>query len=136
MSANAAFAYCLLSHVPSRWPNNGLQAAGGTAVVFCSVAPSEVGARSAPAAERGAFGCLIPKVEQIQREMHMLDLNQLKLQYITDKTGEKTAVILPIQEFQELLEDIEDLAVVAERREEPCISHDELLAELRRDGLL
>jgi hypothetical protein len=68
--------------------------------------------------------------------MDMLDLNQLKLQYITDKSGKKTAVILPIQEFQELLEDIEDLAAVAERREEPSISHDELLAELRRDGLL
>ena len=66
----------------------------------------------------------------------MLDLNQLKLQYITDKSGKKTAVILPIQEFQKLLEDIEDLAAVAERREEPSISHDELLAELRRDGLL
>ena len=66
----------------------------------------------------------------------MLDPNQLTLQYITDKAGEKTAVILPIQEFQELLEDIEDLADVAERREEPSISHDELLAELRRDGLL
>jgi hypothetical protein len=66
----------------------------------------------------------------------MLDLDQLKLQYITDPTGEKTAVILPIQEFQELLEDIEDLAMVAERREEPRISHDELLAELKRDGLL
>jgi hypothetical protein len=68
--------------------------------------------------------------------MQMLDPNQLTLQYITDKAGEKTAVILPIQEFQELLEDIEDLAAVAERREEPSISHDELLAELRRDGLL
>jgi len=68
--------------------------------------------------------------------MHMLDLDQLKLQYITDPTGEKTAVILPILEFQELLEDIEDLAMVAERREEPRISHDELLAELKRDGLL
>ena len=66
----------------------------------------------------------------------MLDLNHLKLQYITDKAGEKIAVILLMQEFQELLEDIEDLATVAERREEPRISHDELLAELRRDGLL
>jgi hypothetical protein len=67
--------------------------------------------------------------------MHMLDLDEIKLQYITDKTGEKTAVILPIREFQELLEGIEDLATLAERREEPCMSHDELLAELRRDGL-
>jgi hypothetical protein len=82
------------------------------------------------------LGALAPKGEQIQRGKQMLDLNQLKLQYITDNTGEKTAVILPIQEFQELLDDIEDLAAVAERREEPSISHDALLAELRRDGLI
>jgi hypothetical protein len=66
----------------------------------------------------------------------MLDLKELRLQFITDENGEKTAVILPIGEFQELLEDIEDLAVVAERREEPTISHDDLVAELKRDGLL
>jgi hypothetical protein len=33
----------------------------------------------------------------------MLDLRQLKPQYITTESGEKTAVILPISEFQELL---------------------------------
>jgi hypothetical protein len=66
----------------------------------------------------------------------MLDLNQLKLQYITNKSGKKTAVILPIEAFQERLEDLADLAAVAERREEPTISHRELVAELERDGLL
>jgi hypothetical protein len=66
----------------------------------------------------------------------MFDFSQLKFQFITDKTGEKTAVIIPIQEFQELLEDIDDLAAVAERREGPRLSHEELLVELRRDGLL
>jgi len=66
----------------------------------------------------------------------MIDVKQFKIQFVTDKTGEKTAVILPIEEFQELIEDIEDLAAVAERREEPTISHDELLAELKRDGLI
>jgi hypothetical protein len=70
------------------------------------------------------------------RDTRMLDLNQIKLQYITNKAGEKTAVIVPIEEFQELLEDIEDLAAVAERREEPTVSHNALVAELRRDGLL
>ncbi len=34
------------------------------------------------------------------------------------------------------MEDIEDLAAVAERREEPVISHEQLLTELKRDGLL
>ena len=43
---------------------------------------------------------------------------------------------MPIEEFEELLEDVEDLAAVAERRDEPTISHDELLAELKRDGLI
>ena len=43
---------------------------------------------------------------------------------------------MPIAEFEELLEDIEDLAAVAERREEPTLSHSDLLAELKRDGLL
>jgi hypothetical protein len=68
----------------------------------------------------------------------MLDLKKLEseVQYITNPDGEKTAVILPIEEFRELLEDIEDLAAVAERRDEPTIPHDELVAELKRDGLI
>jgi hypothetical protein len=66
----------------------------------------------------------------------MLDLKQLDIQYVTDQSGEKTAVILSIKEFQELLEDINDLAAVAERRDEPTTSHDELIAELKRDGVI
>ncbi len=66
----------------------------------------------------------------------MLDLKQLEVQYVTDHTGEKTAVILPITEFQELLEDLADLAAVAERREEATVSHDDLLAGLKRDGFI
>lgn len=66
----------------------------------------------------------------------MQNLKELKLQYVTDPSGKKTAVILPIAEFQELMEDIEDLALVAERRDEPTISHDALVAELKKDGLI
>jgi hypothetical protein len=68
----------------------------------------------------------------------MLDLKKLEseVQYITNPDGEKTAVIVPIAEFEELLEDMEDLAAVAERRDEPTISHDEMLADLKQDGLL
>jgi hypothetical protein len=65
----------------------------------------------------------------------MVDLRQLKLQYVTNEAGEKTAIILPIEEFEELLEDIEDLAIVAERHEEPT-AHDQLVTELKRDGLI
>lgn len=66
----------------------------------------------------------------------MLKLKELQVQYITDDAGVKSAVILPIAQFQELLEDLEDLVVVADRREEPTISHEELLAQLKQDGLL
>lgn len=66
----------------------------------------------------------------------MLNIENLHPQYITDKNGKKTSVILPIPEFIELIEDIEDLAVVAERLEEPTISHHSLLKELDKDGLI
>jgi hypothetical protein len=66
----------------------------------------------------------------------MLDVKQLELQYVTNDAGEKTAVILPIDQFQELIDDIEDLAAVAERRDELTIPHKDLVAELKRDGLI
>ena len=46
------------------------------------------------------------------------------------------SVILPIDEFNELLEDIENLAILAERREEPTLSHEQLVLGLKKDGLL
>jgi hypothetical protein len=58
------------------------------------------------------------------------------LQYITTGDGARTAVVLPIEEYTELIEDLADLAVLAERRDEPTLTHAEVLAELARDGLL
>ncbi|HMJ25042.1 MAG TPA: hypothetical protein VK475_04415 [Pyrinomonadaceae bacterium] len=66
----------------------------------------------------------------------MLDVSQLEISYVTNKAGDKTAVILSIEEFQELMEDIADLAAVAERRDEPTVPHEQLLVELKEDGLL
>jgi hypothetical protein len=66
----------------------------------------------------------------------MLDIQKLEVEYVTNLAGQKTAVIVPIDNFEELMEDIEDLAAVAERREEPAITHEQLLAELKKDGLL
>lgn len=44
--------------------------------------------------------------------------------------GERTAVVLPISDYEKLLEDLEDLAVVAERRGEPTIPHEQFVSEL------
>ena len=66
----------------------------------------------------------------------MAQIRELQAQYITDESGNKTAVILPIEEFQELLEDLADLAVLAERRDEPTLAFEEVKNRLRSDGLL
>ena len=52
------------------------------------------------------------------------------VKYITDDRGERTAVVLPISDYEKLLEDLEDLAVVAERRAEPTIPHEQFVSEL------
>jgi hypothetical protein len=69
-------------------------------------------------------------------EALMLNIDELKVQYVTNDAGEKTGVILPIAGFQDLLEDIEDLAAIAERRDEPTIAHEQVLENLRQDGIL
>jgi hypothetical protein len=66
----------------------------------------------------------------------MLNLEHLHPQYLMDKTGQKISVILPIQEFEELLEDFHDLAILAQRRREETISHQDLIQELTQDGLI
>lgn len=65
-----------------------------------------------------------------------MSVGNLHPQYVTDESGERISVILPIAEFEELLEDLEDSAILAERRDEPTASHTEVVAELKRDGLL
>jgi hypothetical protein len=57
-------------------------------------------------------------------------------QYLVDEKGERSAVVVPIEEYEELLEDLHDLAVIADRRDEPTISHEELKRRLKADGLL
>ena len=66
----------------------------------------------------------------------MIKLDELHPKYITDEKGEKQSVILPITQFQELIDDIQDLAMVAERREETTISHEDLIAALKKDEML
>ena len=57
-------------------------------------------------------------------------------QYIVDTKGSKTAVILPIEQYEQLMEDLHDLAIIAERRPEEPISFEEMKQRLTEDGLL
>ncbi len=58
------------------------------------------------------------------------------LQYLINEAGEKKAVIVPIVDYIRFMEDMEDLAAIAERREKPSINHKEFIDELKRDGIL
>jgi len=57
-------------------------------------------------------------------------------QYLTDANGAKIAAVIPIDEYEELMEDLSDLAVVAERRDEPQISFEEVKRRLKENGHL
>ena len=72
----------------------------------------------------------------MRKEKIPMARSNLHPQYVLDESNQKSAVILPMAEYESLMEDIEDLAAVAERREEPTITHEALLQELRQDGLL
>ncbi len=56
--------------------------------------------------------------------------------FITDDKGRKKAVILDIKLYQELLEDLEDLRLLAERRDEATSSLEEVEKRLKVHGLL
>jgi PHD/YefM family antitoxin component YafN of YafNO toxin-antitoxin module len=56
--------------------------------------------------------------------------------FVVDEFGKKTAVILPAEEYEELLEDIHDRAAIAERKDEPTISFEDMKKRLKADGLI
>ena len=63
-------------------------------------------------------------------------MRKLEEQFVVDGKGRKTAVILPLKEYDELLEDLHDLAVIAERRDEPTIGFEQVKKRLKQRGLL
>ena len=52
-------------------------------------------------------------------------------QYLINEKGEKTAVLIPFAEYLELMEDLHDLAVIAERKDEVPIPFEELKKDLQ-----
>ena len=57
-------------------------------------------------------------------------------QFLTDQSGKRVAVVLPVDDFDELMEDISDLAAVAERRDEERFTLEQVKQRLISDGLL
>ncbi|HEY68391.1 MAG TPA: type II toxin-antitoxin system Phd/YefM family antitoxin [Thermoflexia bacterium] len=58
-------------------------------------------------------------------------MSTLQERYVVDAQGSRMAVILPLDQYERLMEDLHDLAIVAERREEEPISLEEMKRRLR-----
>ena len=58
-----------------------------------------------------------------------------KAEYVV-KNGKPTAVIMPIAEYEELLEDLHDLAVIARHKDEPTIPLAEVKRRLKHDAAI
>ena len=60
----------------------------------------------------------------------------MNTRYITSEDGNRTDVVLPVAEFEALMEDLQDLAIIAERKDEPTYSLEEVKKRLKSDGFL
>lgn len=60
----------------------------------------------------------------------------LRGRYVTDRTGKRTGVVLSIKRYSRLMEDLHDLAMVAERRDEKPVTADDMKKRLHKRGLL
>ncbi len=52
-------------------------------------------------------------------------------QFVVDAKGRKTGVILPLKRYRKLMEDLHDLAVIAERRTEQPIDLEDIKKRLQ-----
>ena len=66
----------------------------------------------------------------------MVDIKRFRLRYVTDRKGKKTEVIMKVKDFEELLEDLNDMSIVAERRDEETVAHKDLIKNLKQNGII
>lgn len=69
-------------------------------------------------------------------ETAKLEKDMNSVQYVLDRKGRRKSVSLPLREYEDLLEDLHDLAVIAERRDETPRSLAEVRQNLTRDHVL
>ncbi len=69
----------------------------------------------------------------------MNTINALPTNYLVNSNGERLAVIIPVARYEEMLdaaEELEDLADIDARENEPTISHEEVVNRMRANGRL
>ena len=60
----------------------------------------------------------------------------IREKFVLDAKGRKTGVVLSLSRYKKLMEDLHDLAVIADRRDEKPISLEEMRRRLKDDGIL
>lgn len=56
--------------------------------------------------------------------------------FMINRKGQRTAVIIPIKDYEEILEDLHDLALIASRKHESVIPYKQVRLKLKKDGKL
>ncbi|MEB3225686.1 MAG: hypothetical protein VKJ86_07765 [Synechococcus sp.] len=59
-----------------------------------------------------------------------MNIADLHPKYVTDASGKHTAVMLPIREFESLLEELEDLTIVIQQQQEETTKHRVFIGEM------
>lgn len=60
----------------------------------------------------------------------------MQMSFITNETGKKTAIVLPIADYESLLEEIADLQSIIDRKNEPTKKFADFKNQLIADQLL
>ena len=61
-------------------------------------------------------------------------MKDAKEQYLTYDKGDRIAVVIPIKNYEKMQEDLHDLSIIAERKNEMLISLDEMENQLKQNG--
>jgi hypothetical protein len=69
----------------------------------------------------------MPKIPTQRREAE---------RFITDENGKRLSVIMSYRKYQRMVEDLHDLGVLVERRDDPTVSFEQFKEQLKADGLV
>jgi PHD/YefM family antitoxin component YafN of YafNO toxin-antitoxin module len=60
----------------------------------------------------------------------------MKTQFVTNLRGRKIAAVIPIKEYEQLMEDLHDRQIIAQRRNDERVPFEEVKKQLIADGIL
>ena len=63
-----------------------------------------------------------------------MNIHEPAAEYIVDKKGHKKGVLLSIDQYEQLMEDLHDLAVIADRKSEKAVPFGSAAKRLRKNG--